>query len=258
MDKSYDDSLTLLEMIVLTKEVLISRLEPYRDDPEYKERKKNDDEQTTDAIFDEVEDTLSTHFPNHRGQILRQFLTLIVRPILDEVKRVGIANAASYFDDKRFDKTAKDSFGEFLRQIENSVIVPNSEDKEVAKTVLAAWSKEARLKQKEAKLTPKQRRLSRIKTAVEKVQKDDDVDDKKDDKEDVKESIVSDLKRKMQGKVSGKAQIKRVSLSALQRMVDGIKDMDKYADSPEDFKSYVIDMRKDLIDAIKMIKAVED
>jgi hypothetical protein len=174
MDKTYDDSLTLLEMIVLTKEVLISRLDPYREDPEYKERKGKDDEATSKAIFDEIEDTLSTHFPKHRGQILRQFLTLIVQPIMDEIQRVGIANAASYFDHKRFDSTAKDSFGKFIDQLENSVIVPNAEDKEVAQKVLALWAKDARHKAKEAKLTSKQRRLRRIAAAVEKVQDNED------------------------------------------------------------------------------------
>jgi len=184
MDKSYDDSLTLLEMIVLTKEVLISRLEPYRDDPKYKERKAKDDEQTTKAIFDEVEDTISTHFPQHRGQILRQFLTLIVQPIMDEIQRVGIANAAKYFDHKRFDGTAKDSFGKFISQLEDSVIIPNAEDKEVAQKVLAAWAKDARHKAKEAKLTSKQRRLRRIAAAVEKVQNTDEDKGADKDKED--------------------------------------------------------------------------
>lgn len=184
MDKSYDDSLTLLEMIVLTKEVLISRLEPYRDDPKYKERKNKDDTATTKAIFDEIEDTLSTHFPKHRGQILRQFLTLIVQPIMDEISRVGIANAASYFDHKRFDGTAKDSFGKFIDQLENSVIVPNAEDKEVAQKVLSLWAKEARHKAKEAKLTSKQRRLRRIAAAVEKVQNTDEDKGADKDKED--------------------------------------------------------------------------
>ena len=166
MDKTYDDSLTLLEMIVLTKEVLISRLEPYREDEKYKERKGKDDQATSKAIFDEIEDTLSTHFPKHRGQILRQFLTLIVQPIMDEIQRVGIANAAGYFDHKRFDSTAKDSFGKFLAQLEDSVIIPNAEDKEVAQKVLSLWAKEARHKAKEAKLTSKQRRLRRIAAAV--------------------------------------------------------------------------------------------
>ena len=76
--------------------------------------------------------------------------------------------------------------------------------------------------------------------------------------EQVDESLASDLKRKMQGKVSGKAQIKRIALSALQRMVDGIKDMDEMLDDPEEFRKYMVERRKDLVEAIKIIKAVED
>jgi len=74
------------------------------------------------------------------------------------------------------------------------------------------------------------------------------------------ESMVSDLKRKFQGKVSGKAQIKRIALSALQRMVDGIKDMDNAYDKDDSaaFRKYIVDQRKELVDAIKIIKAVED
>jgi len=72
------------------------------------------------------------------------------------------------------------------------------------------------------------------------------------------ESIASDIKRKLQGKVSGKQQIKRIALSALQRMVDGIKEMDKHLDDPKEFQKWAVEQRKDLIEAIKIIKAVED
>lgn len=74
----------------------------------------------------------------------------------------------------------------------------------------------------------------------------------------VSESIASDLKRKFQGKVSGKQQIKRIALSALQHMVDGIKDMDNALDDPAEFRKYVVAQRKELVTAIKIIKAVED
>ena len=72
------------------------------------------------------------------------------------------------------------------------------------------------------------------------------------------ESITSDIKRKIQGKVSGKQQIKRIALSALQSMVNGIEDMNKHLDDPEQFRKYIVGQRKELIEAIKIIKAVED
>jgi len=74
----------------------------------------------------------------------------------------------------------------------------------------------------------------------------------------ISETVMSDLKRKMQGKVSGKQQIKRIALSALQSMVDGIKEMDKHLDDPKEFQSFIVSQRKELIKAIKIIKAVED
>jgi hypothetical protein len=171
MEGEMANELVTLEMISIFKEVLIDRLSPYKD-PEYTERKGKDEHiETMDRAKQEVEDVLRLQFSeNGYRSAINSFMALIVNPILDEVKRVTPKNVAHLLDDSRFDHKAKDAFGHLMRYVINSVIIPNAEDAEVAKNVLAKWGAEARKKAAKKKKLTKQQRLQVIRNAVEKVQ----------------------------------------------------------------------------------------
>jgi len=185
MEGEMANELVTLEMISIFKEVLLERLEPYKD-PKYKERKGKDEHiETIDGIKQEIEDVLRIQFSEdgYRSAI-NSFMALIVGPILDEIKRVEPKNVVNLIDPTRFDHKSKDAFGHLMRYVMNSVIIPNAEDGEVAKTVLAKWGAEARKKAAKKKKLTKQQRLQLIRTAVEKVQgSNKSKDESKDEKE---------------------------------------------------------------------------
>lgn len=171
MEGEMANELVTLEMISIFKEVLLERLEPYKD-PEYRERKGKDEHiETLEGIKQEIEDVLRIQFPgkDYRSAI-NTFMTLIVAPIMQEIARVEPKNVVNLIDSSRFDHKSKDAFGYLMRYVINSVIIPNAEDAEVAKTVLAKWGAEARKKAGKKKKLTKQQRLQLIKNAVEKVQ----------------------------------------------------------------------------------------
>jgi hypothetical protein len=171
MEGEMANELVALEMISIFKEVLLDHLSPYKD-PEYKERKGKDEHiETMDRAVKEVEDVLRIQFSeNGYRSAINSFMALIVNPIMDEIKRVEPKNVAHLMDGSRFDHKSKDAFGHLMRYVINSVIIPNAEDAEVAKNVLAKWGAEARKKVTKKKKLSKQQRLQLIRTAVEKVQ----------------------------------------------------------------------------------------
>lgn len=76
-------------------------------------------------------------------------------------------------------------------------------------------------------------------------------------------SIVSDIGRSMTGRVSGKQQIRRVALRALQTAADTLDPRELRRMLEETDPESVIEflnqrVRREAIEAIKMIKAVED
>ena len=178
MEGELGNELVLLELLSIVKEVLVSRLEPYAEDPKYAERKANDTKATVGNIEEEISDVFKINFPEDKMRsVLNTFKTLIVGPILDEVIRVTPAVAANAFDNKRFDENAKDDFGDLMRHVIKSEILPNAEDAAVAQRILAKWGASSRRKRGFDKLSvaqQKQKRLQMIKHAVAAVQETDD------------------------------------------------------------------------------------
>ncbi len=79
------------------------------------------------------------------------------------------------------------------------------------------------------------------------------------------ETFGSELKRKVQGKVSGKAQAKRIGLQGLKRFVDGTsqKNLEQLFGHPKEWEGekvarWIDGLRKSAIEAIEIIRAVED
>ena len=75
------------------------------------------------------------------------------------------------------------------------------------------------------------------------------------------ESIGSEISRKMTGKLSGKEHARRTGLLALQRIVDGLSDKNffhAFGDNPDgEIYGYTDDLRKEAIQAIKVLKSIE-
>jgi len=170
MEGEMANELIILEMISIFKEVLSSRLEPYKD-PSYAERKNEDTVATMGTIKEEILDVLRTHFSEPEMRSANNtFMTLIVDPIISEIVRVTPAQVVHLLDTSRFDHKAKDAFGHLARYIVNSVIIPNAEDAQVAQKVLIKWGADARRKQRKERKLTKAQRLAVIRNAVEKVQ----------------------------------------------------------------------------------------
>lgn len=165
------NELIMLEMISIFKEVFLERLEPYVENPKYKERKDSDDQVTAKSISDQVDDTLRTHFnATQMKRPIGRFMTLIVDPILSEVERVGFKRVTKLFDHNHFDQKSRDAFGALMRHIINSEILPNAEDKAVAEKVLVKWAAEARSAKRKTRKLTKAQRMQAIHNAVMKVQ----------------------------------------------------------------------------------------
>lgn len=143
--------MTLIEALSIAKEVLIDRLEPYKADASYKERRGDgrkkasdvDSKATIRAVGAQIDETLKSHFPKFKVQ-MGQLNTLVISKILAEIERVGIASAVANIDFSRTDSKSKDVFGYMMRFIERSDIRANPEDALVAKKTLVAKNKEAR------------------------------------------------------------------------------------------------------------------
>ncbi len=178
MEGELGNELVLLELLSIVKEVLISRLEPYAEDPKYTERKSDDTKATVGNIEEEISDVFKVHFPEGKMRsVLNSFMSLIVGPILDEVIRVTPAVAANAFDGRRFDEKAKDDFGDLMRYVIKSEIIPNAEDAIVAQKILAKWGASSRRKRGFDKLSvaqQKKKRLMMVRQAVNAVQGTDD------------------------------------------------------------------------------------
>ena len=163
------NDLILLEALTVAKEVLVKRLRPFIENPEYQEYKGD----TTDAkliknIRDQIKETLHLHFPSMK-RVMNIFLTLVVDPILDEIKRVSPGKAAKSLDATRFDASAMDAFGQLMRFVINSLVVPHADDAKVAAHVLAKWNSQVRHRNAE-KTVSKQQRLETIRAAAEAAQ----------------------------------------------------------------------------------------
>ena len=170
------NELVMIEAISVIKEVMADRMMPYLD-PKYAERKEKDDEKTADLIAEEIKEVLHLNFPEFKPA-LNQFMNLIVSPIMDEVKRVGIHKAIKTIDTQRMDSTSRDSFGFLMRYVMNSEIATDVQDAEVAKLLLSKWSKDVRVKRKAGKKVKRRQRRTTMKDAVDAIIDDEAAKDK--------------------------------------------------------------------------------
>ena len=181
MEGEMANELVILEMLSIAKEVLLERIEPYKD-PTYAERKGKDEHiETLGNVKQEIEDVLRIQFSETGFRsAINSFMTLIVGPIIQEIERVEPKRVVNLMDASRFDQKSKDAFGHLMRYVINSVIIPNAEDGEVARHVLVKWGAEARKKAGKKKKLTKAQRLNLIRNAVEKVQGAKETDEEKE------------------------------------------------------------------------------
>lgn len=160
--------LDLLEAISILKEVLVSRLLPFKEDPDYAEKRGDKDHtELMENITNEIKEVFSKHFPEAKGA-MNSFMNLIGSPILAEVKRVGPAAAIKAFSTEKFDMSSKDIFGYMMRHMINSDIIRNQEDAEVAEKTMMKWNKDVIAKRKNLKKPlSKSQRMAAIKRAAE-------------------------------------------------------------------------------------------
>lgn len=172
------NDILLLEALSITKEVLVDRLEPFLENPDYRETKGDEDfKKLMQKIRDQIKETLHLNFPSLK-RVMNFFLALVVDPILEEVRDATPAKAAKLINGDRYDEDAKDAFGRLMKFIIHTVVIPNAEDADIATKVLAKWSAQVRASRKKDKKITKAQRLNVIRAAAEAVQVDKEAEDR--------------------------------------------------------------------------------